>query len=203
MNLITKVIFTTNEVIYNFLLEKFDSKKVIDNWFKVFTTKIEIEYEDENIILVFSPVDLIEKSLSYVIENYVPIKFLNVWTSKIIRNQDLLLWDIVLPNSFMDKAWEDAIFLDYAVWENYDMNSFGLILNWFSMEERFYASDERLEYLRQELSIDLVDEDSYKFLKTVWQQQEDSVVIRLCLNKEENINNHLLENLVNILEIMI
>lgn len=205
MNLNTKAIFTTDEFIKSKLVEKLGFKREVSTNFELFIWKREIEEVIENIILIFSSNPNMQESVNYVKENYLIEKFLLVWNSFIVRNQDLEVGDIMIPNSFLDSTWEKALFIDYAVWENYDLNKFWLILNGVSMESNIDLNIENIQEIRENYVCDIIDNDSYKFLSFLnVEEMEKSVVIRVCIEIwTERNNNMFIDNLSNIIEIMI
>lgn len=201
MNIDNKLIFTTNENIKNFVISKFNLKKENIDWYEIYLWKRETENETDNLIFVFSKVEDIDVTVAFIKEKYLIFKYLLLWASYIIRNQDIEVWDIMVPNSFIDENGNNPIFLDYAVWENFDLNKFWLILNWVCSDRNDYTdiinSDESY--------FDIVDNNSYKFLKNLTKQDlETAVNIRICIESEENLeNNYFLENLLNIVDVMI
>nr|MDD3719792.1 hypothetical protein [Candidatus Gracilibacteria bacterium] len=205
MNLNTKAIFTTDEFIKSKLVEKLGFKREVSTNFELFIGKREIEEVIENIILIFSSNPNMQESVNYVKENYLIEKFLLVGNSFIVRNQDLEVGDIMIPNSFLDSTGEKALFIDYAVGENYDLNKFGLILNGVSMESNIDLNIENIQEIRENYVCDIIDNDSYKFLSFLnVEEMEKSVVIRVCIEiGTERNNNMFIDNLSNIIEIMI
>lgn len=201
MNIDNKLLFTTNENIKNFVISKFNLKKENIDWFEIYLWKRETENETDNLIFVFSKVEDIDATVAFIKEKYLIFKYILLWASYIIRNQDIEVWDIMIPNSFVDENGNNPIFLDYAVWENFDLIKFGLILNWVCSDRMDYAdiinSDESY--------FDIVDNDSYKFLKNLTKEDlETAVNIRICIENEKNLeNNYFLENLLNIVDVMI
>lgn len=201
MNIDNKLLFTTNENIKIFVISKFNLKKENVDWYEIYLWKRETENETDNLIFVFSKVDDIDATVAFIKERYLIFKYILLWASYIIRNQDIEVWDIMIPNSFIDKNGDNPIFLDYAVWENFDLNKFGLILNWVCSDRIDYAdiinSDESY--------FDIVDNDSYKFLRNLSKEDlETAVNIRICIENEKNLeNNYFLENLLNIVDVMI
>ena len=201
MNLDNKVIFTTNENIKNALILKFEFKREQNMEYEIYSWKRETEESLDNLIFVYSKVDNLKETFSYIKENYLIQKFLLIWASDIVRNQDIDTWDIIIPNSFIDKKWDNPIFLEYAVWENFDLNKFWLILNWVCSEN--ISGQEIIN--SDEFYSDIMDDDSYKFLSNLTQEEiEITVIIRLCLASEEDTqNNYFIENLLNIVDVMI
>ncbi len=206
MNLNTKIIFTNDEFISKALISKFDLKKLENTEIEIYTWKRETENELDNLALVFCHNNNFKESVLYVKEHYIIFKYLILGSSYIIRNNDLDTWDIMIPNSFIDSAWENPIFVEYAVWENYDLNKFWLILNWVSREWEIIQNDEIIQQDNKECFIsDIMDIDSYNLLKNFDNEDlEKTVVIRLCVkNEEDKKNNFFIDNLLNIVDVMI
>lgn len=201
MNLDNKIIFTTDENVKNALISKFDFKIEKNPEYEIYSWTRETEESLDNLILVYSKINNIKETFSYIKENYLIQKFLLIWVSDIVRNQDIETWDIMIPNSFIDQKWNNPIFLEYAVWENFDLNKFWLILNWVCSEN---ISGQEIINSDQFYS-DIMDDDSYKFLNNLAPEEiEITVVIRLCLTKKEDTqNNYFIENLLNIVDVMI
>ncbi len=210
MNLNTKIIFTNDEFITNAFISKFDLKQIENTEIETYIWKRETENELDNLVLVFCHNDF-EKSVLYVKEHFIAFKYLILWSSDVIRNNDLDAWDIMIPNTFIDLAWEKPIFVEYAVWENYDLNKFWLILNWVSREWEKIQNDELIpnDYIIQENTedfiSDIMDLDSYKLLQNFDNEDlEKTVIIRLCTkNEEDKKNKFFIDNLLNIVDVMI
>lgn len=205
MNLNSKLIITSNETVKNKIINIFDFKNIYSEDFEVYKTTREKDDEIEDLILIFSNIEFIDDAYKYVKENYIFIKILVVWISKIVSNHDLQVWDIIIPNSFIDKNWENPIFMDNFVWENFDLNKFWLILSWISMnydiENIKLLTD--LEKFKNDYICDIVDLDSYILLKNLSKEEiTASVVIRLCL-EDDSDNEIFISNLINITEIIL
>lgn len=213
MNLNTKAIFTTENNIKDSLVDKLNLKKEETTWYEVYTWVRESEENLENIVLVYSSINNFVNAINFVKENYILQKIILLWFSKILRNQDMEAWDIIIPNTFLDANWENPIFLDYAIWENYDLNIFWLILNWVLYDmwvEKTHcwsncncSSGEDIN--NEEFSGDVKDMASYKFLKFLLEDDlELTTVIRCCIADSDDRNNQFfVDNLVNISEIML
>lgn len=201
MNLDNKVIFTTNSIIKDTLISKFSLKKEITTEYEIYSWKRESDDSIDSIIIVYCKIEKLKETVFYVKENYIIQKFILLWSSFIARNQDIETWDIMIPNSFIDENGDNPIFLEYAVWENFDLNKFWLILNWVCSDKvkdtEIINSDESY--------FDIFDHDSYNFLKCLTKEDlELAVVIRVCIKDESDIeNNYFIENLLNIVDVMI
>ncbi len=201
MNLDNKVLFTTEENLKNVIISKFDFKRDSNMEYEIYSWKRETEDSLDNLIFVYCNIEKLKETVSYIKENYLIQKFLLVWVSDIIRNYDIEIWDIMIPNSFIDKNGKNPFFLDYAVWENFDLNKFWLILNWVCSEK--ISNTEIIN--SDEFYSDIMDYDSHEFLSNLSKEDIDiTVIIRLCLtNMKDKENNYFTENLLNIVDVMI
>ena len=92
---------------------------------------------------------------------------------------DLKVWDVILPNTFIQQdmylpfEWEHLdyakkpIFLEYAIWENYDLQKFWLILNWVCATwDEFVDNRERMSELRNDFWADICEMEAFAILTT-------------------------------------
>lgn len=176
----TKAIVTAMKEEANLIIEKFGLKEVksLKN-IKIFETIRKTEDSDEKIVLVFSWIWKIQASIatSYLLENYSVDKLINIWIAGNLAWNDLKVWDVILPNTFVQQdmylpfEWEHLnyakkpIFLEYAVWENYDLQKFGLILNWVCVTwDEFVDKQERVDELRIDFWADICDMEAFAVL---------------------------------------
>lgn len=208
MILNTRVIFTTDEFIKNSIIKKFNFKKWDEVKFDLYTLQREIDDETENLVFVYFKKEFTIEVINFVKENYILFKIVIIWYSQIVRNQDLDAWDIILPNTFIDSSWNNPIFLDYAVWENYDLNKFWLILNWICMDKDCECSKcdiDNSNEISEEFVSDIIDCSTYKILTNLEKEDtEKTVVISICVNSKDDKNNTIfIDNLLNIVDVMI
>lgn len=208
MILNTRAIFTTDEFIKDLFIKKFDFKKITLDKFEVYNFKREKNDEIENIVFIYFKKEYSKEAINYVNENYIVFKFVIIWYSKIVRNQDLDSWDIIFPNTYLDNTWNNPFFLEYLVWENYDLNKFWLILNGIWMEKNCDCNNcdnDDLEEKNDEFTADVVDCSTYKILSNLEKKDiEKTVVIWICIkNQEDKYNPDFVENLLNIVDVMI
>ncbi len=74
--------------------------------------------------------------------------------------------DMYLPFewSHLDYA-KKPIFLEYAIWENYDLTKFGLILNWVCLTwDQFIDDEEKVNELRLNFGADLCEMEAFSVL---------------------------------------
>lgn len=176
----TKAIVTAMKEEANLIIEKFGLKEVkgLKN-IKIFETIRKTEESDEKIVLVFSWIWKIQASIatSYLLENYSVDKLINIWIAGNLSWNDLKIGDVILPNTFVQQdmylpfEWEHLnyakkpIFLEYAVWENYDLQKFGLILNWVCVTwDEFVDKQERVDELRIDFWADICDMEAFAVL---------------------------------------
>lgn len=202
MNIITKVILTSKEEIKDKLVERLELNKTHEQeWFEIFSG----EKDWEQKTLAFYKVWSEQKVVKYLSENYEIIKIVYVWFANILSDLELKFWDIILPNAFINEE-NNWVFVDYAVWENYDLNKFWLLMNWIcltikSLEKYAWETQEILE----KYSPDVIDDESFYILEELKNKDlmDKSVWIKLIISdsKEENIE--ILENLINITELVL
>jgi len=204
MNLQVKLIVTTEENLKNIIINEIKLKKISNQSLDLYKWKHEKEDEINDIILCYCDTKNIKKSLEQIKELYIIEKILLIWNSQIIKNQDIEIWDIIIPNTFLDKNWENPIFIDYAVWENYDLNKFWLILNWIN-HNIDKINDDNINSIKESWYSDIADKDSYELLSVLDKDElTKTVVIRNCIQSEKDKDNqYIINNLINIFEIMI
>lgn len=192
--LLTKAIITTDEHQAKAIIEKYSLTKILDQWFEVFEwTRLSDDREEEKIVLLFSHVWIedITKWLDYLFENFDIFKFVNVWTAKAFHIIEAEVWDIFIPNTFLDLKEADPIFLNYAVWENYDLTKFWLILNWICLTMDDINNKENLW---NDFVADIVDSEAYEILKIAKKEDklDNCIVLKVLIDEKGNdtaINN--------------
>lgn len=124
-----KIIFTQSNKIKDDIikLNNFDEKVKNDD-FTILEWYRNIYKDEESVVLVYF--NSFNKALSYVKDNYDIFKIIIAWLSDKIWNFDLNPWDVIIPNTFINKSSPDAIFIEYASWENYNLTKFWLVLSW-------------------------------------------------------------------------
>lgn len=225
----TKAIVTAMKEEANLIIEKFGLKEVksLKN-IKIFETIRKTEDLDEKIVLVFSWIWKIQSSIatSYLLENYSVDKLINIWIAGNLAWNDLKVWDVILPNTFVQQdmylpfEWEHLnyakkpIFLEYAVWENYDLQKFGLILNWVCVTwDEFVDKQERVDELRIDFWADICDMEAFAVLSVAREYDilDKCVVIKSISDwadneaKEAHMDNlyFAMQNAISILEFIL
>lgn len=181
MNL-TKAIVTAMKEEADLIIKKFDLKetKSLKN-IKIFEwTRVWDDWE-ENIVLVLWWIWKIQAAIAttYLLENYSVDKLINIWIAGNLTGNDLKVWDVLLPNTFIQQdmylpfEWshldyaKKPIFLEYAIWENYDLQKFWLILNWVCATwDEFVDNRDRMLELRNDFWADICEMEAFAILTT-------------------------------------
>lgn len=181
MNL-TKAIITAMKEEAELIIKKFNLKetKSLKN-IKIFEwTRVWDDWE-ENIVLVLWWIWKIQAAIAttYLLENYSVDKIINIWIAGNLTGNDLKVWDVLLPNTFIQQdmylpfEWshldyaKKPIFLEYAIWENYDLQKFWLILNWVCVTgDEFVDKEERISKLRVDFWADICEMEAFAILTT-------------------------------------
>ena len=212
MNL-TKVIITAMQEEADLIIKKFWLKeKEKKNNITIYEWKRESEDGIDDIVLVLSWIWKIQAAIAmtYILENYSPDKIINIWIAWNLNNTDVKVGDVFLPNTFiqhdmylpfdgehLDYA-KKAIFLDYAIWENYDLEKFWLFLSWVCLTwDQFVDNEDKVIKLREEYGADLCEMEAFAMLSAARQHNmlDKCVVIKAISDwadsdaKEAHINN--------------
>jgi len=183
---LTKAIITAMREEADLIIKKYDLKKIdssnIPNIIEIYEweKKNLTEENTDKLVLILSWIWKIWATIAttYLLENYDVNKIINIWIAWNLDNSwDTKIWDVFIPNTFLQHdiylpfEWEEynylkkSIFLDYAIWENYDLTKFGLIMNWVCLTwDQFIDDEEIKENLRESLSWDIVDMESFAIL---------------------------------------
>lgn len=201
--LLTKAIITTNESQAKFIIQKYNLTQISAQWLEVFEwTRLWDDKEKEKVVLLFSSIwiDNLTKWLDYLFENYDIFKLVNVWTAKAIHTIDAQVWDIYIPNTFLDLQGAEPIFLNYAVWENYDLTKFWLILNWICLTINDFKDRDNLW---TDFVADIVDNEAYHILKISKQENKLDKCSVLKVLTDENDNDIAINNSIQILDFVL
>ena len=181
MNL-TKAIITAMKEESELIIKKFNLKetKSLKN-IKIFEWTRSWDDWEENLVLVLWWIWKIQAAIAttYLLENYSVDKIINIWIAGNLTGNDLKVWDVLLPNTFIQQdmylpfEWEHLdyakkpIFLEYAIWENYDLQKFWLILNWVCVTgDEFVDKEERISKLRVDFWADICEMEAFAILTT-------------------------------------
>ncbi len=195
MNIFAKIIHTNNEHIKNEIIKSLSlslKEKLAD---KEIYSKLDI---DSNIVLIFW--EDISSIITYVKENYEIVKFFHIGNALPLDTLDINLWDIMIPNTFINEE-NEVVFLEYLVEKNYDLKNFWLLLNGIclSLKEEIKNEDE-LEEIIEKYSAEIFDNESFLIAKAFEENNiiEKSSIIKIIGKDEEYI-----KNWMSILEIML
>ena len=179
MNL-TKAIITAMKEEAELIIKKFNLKetKSLKN-IKIFEWTRSWDDWEENLVLVLWWIWKIQAAIAttYLLENYSVDKIINIWIAGNLTGNDLKVWDVLLPNTFIQQdmylpfEWshldyaKKPIFLEYAIWENYDLQKFWLILNWVCVTgDEFVDKEERISKLRVDFWADICEMEAFSIL---------------------------------------
>ena len=232
---LTKAIITAMQEEADLIIKKFSLKEINNNWIpqwvKIFEWERKNYDEDttENIILILSWIWKIASTIAttYLFENYTIDKLINIWIAWNLDNSwDIKIWDVFIPNTFIQHDlylpfdWKhldyakQPIFLDYAVWENFDFKKFWLLLNWVCLTwDQFIDNKDLSQELREKYSADIVEMEVFAILSVAraYNLLDKCVVIKAVSDwadseaKEEHMNNleFAMENSISVLELVL
>ncbi len=223
--IITKAIITAMKEEADIIIKRFDLKSVK----KIWTLEIfEGEKAQTKIVLALAWIWKIQASFAttYLFENYVIEKLINIWIAWNISDWDVKIWDVFLPNTFiqhdmylpfegehLDYA-KKAIFIDSVTWLNYDLQKFWLILNWICLTwDQFIDCDKKIEKLKNDFSWDLVEMEAFAILSVAreyWALKKCIVIKWVSdwadsTSKDDHMSNldFAMDNATNILELIL
>jgi len=231
---LTKAIITAMKQEADLIIKKYDLKEFNDskipNTIKVFKWERKNYEEDctDEIILILSWIWKLQAAMAttYLLENYQINKLINIWIAWNLDNQDVKIWDVFIPNTFiqhdmylpfegehLDYA-KKSIFLDYAIWENYDLQKFGLILSWVCLTWDQFIDDElKVQEYREKFSADIVEMEAFAILSVAkaYNILDKCVVIKAISDwadsdaKESHMDNleFAMENSISVLELVL
>jgi len=226
---LTKVIITAMKEESDLIVKRFKLKetKVINN-ITIYEGRRESMDWNDKIILVLAGIWKIQAAIAttYILENYSPDKIINIWIAGNLNNTDAKVWDVFLPNSFIQHdmylpfEWDHLdyakkwIFLDYAIWENYNLEKFWLVLNWVCLTgDQFIDNEEKVKNLRDEYGADICEMEAFSILSVCRQYNvlDKCVVIKAISDWADNeaINEHMdnldfaMGNSVDVLELVL
>jgi len=177
---LTKAIMTAMKEEADLIIKKFDLKlvKELKN-ISIYEGNRESEEWEEKIVLAVSWIWKTQSTIAttYLCENYLIDKLVNIWIAWNLSDGDVKIWDVFMPNTFIQHdmylpfEWshldyaKKPIFLEYAIWENYDLTKFGLILNWVCLTwDQFIDDEEKVNELRLNFGADLCEMEAFSVL---------------------------------------
>ena len=203
MNL-TKAIITAMKEEAELIIKKFNLKetKSLKN-IKIFEWTRSWDDWEENLVLVLWWIWKIQAAIAttYLLENYSVDKIINIWIAGNLTGNDLKVWDVLLPNTFIQQdmylpfEWshldyaKKPIFLEYAIWENYDLQKFWLILNWVCVTgDEFVDKEERISKLRVDFWADICEMEAFSILSVAreYNMLDKCIVIKAISDWADN-----------------
>lgn len=185
------------------IIKKFNLKeeKKLQN---IIIYKWDILEKEEEIVLILCWIWKIQASIAttYLIENYTNLtQIINIWIAGNLTNNDTKMWDVFLANTFLQHdmylpfEWEHLnyakkpIFLEYAIWENFDLKKFGLILNWVCLTwDQFIDNQEKIWELREEFWADICEMEAFAVLSVAreYNMLDKCIVIKAISDWADN-----------------
>lgn len=166
-----KIIFYNDNDLSKLFNEKYNFKEIIKtDFFTINSWSRDLDWEK---LFFVNYIDF-SKWFDYVMQNYQVSKIIFAWTAEINNSTEIKSWDIVVPNTFIDDKW-NPLFLEYAIWDNFDLDKFWLILSWVCYSW-VLSQEEDSEFLS-----DIVDNDSYNNLTLIKNNNllDKTVVIKM------------------------
>ena len=225
-NIITKGIITALQLEANLIIERFslNLKKEIGT-LKIYEGERKIEEETENIVLLVCGEGKTQSAFAttYLCENYILDKIVNIWIVWNLNYEALSIWDVIMPNTFVmhdfympeaidfHKHQREAIFLEYAIGEEYDLEKFKLHLSGIcATGDQFIDNTDLQSEIVEKYWVDIVDMEAYSILSVIknYEMLDKTVVIKSVSdwadhsaesNSMDNLN-LAMKNAVNILE---
>lgn len=164
MNIFAKVIFSSNENISQRLIKNLELVQKENNQDYEIYVKMWWEFHT---ILINQKSSEIQKSIEFVFSNFEVVNFYNIWTSLSIDSLDLQFWDVIVPNTIINKN-DDVIFIENFTDKNYDLNKFWLVLNGIclTLDKKIQDEDELLD-IKNDYNCDIFDFEAYNIWKLV------------------------------------
>lgn len=177
---LTKAIVTAMQEEADLIIKKFDLKEV--KKFKnisIYEWKREWDEWTEKIVLAVSGIWKTQVTIatSHLCENYIIDKLVNIWIAWNLGWDDIKIGDVFMPNTFIQHDMylpfdgdhlayaKKPIFLEYAVWENYDLTKFGLLLNGVCLTwDQFIDDDKKVLELRTDFGADVCEMEAFSVL---------------------------------------
>ena len=196
MNIFAKIITTSDEnikkeIITTLWLESKEKQNNIEIY-----SKLDV---DANIVFIYFQNNF-EAVVKYAKENFEIVKFFHIGNALPLDSLDINLWDIMVPNTFINKE-NEVVFLEYLVEKNYDLKNFWLLLNGICMSlENDIKDEEELEEIITNYSAEIFDKESFSLAKTL---EEESLLKESCIIKIVGKDQEYIKNWIQILEIML
>ena len=196
MNIFAKIITTSDENIKKEIITTLwlESKEKWNN-IEIYS-KLDV---DANIVFIYFQNNF-EAVVKYAKENFEIVKFFHIGNALPLDTLDVSLWDVMVPNTFINKE-NEVVFLEYLVEKNYDLKNFWLLLNGICMSlENDIKDEEELEEIITNYSAEIFDKESFSLAKTL---EEESLLKESCIIKIVGKDQEYIKNWIQILEIML
>lgn len=194
MNIFAKVIFSSNDNISQRLIKNLELIQKESN--KDYEIYVKMWWEFHT-ILINQKSSEIQKSIEFVFSNFEVVNFYNIWTSLSIDSLDLQFWDVIVPNTIINKN-DDVIFIESFTDKNYDLNKFWLVLNGIclTLDKKIQDEDELLD-IKNDYNCDIFDFEAYNIWKLVEKLNKETKfgVVKIIWEDEDTF-----WNVVDILE---
>ena len=226
---LTKVIITAMQEEADLIIKRFNLKQLEKkNNITIYEWIRESSDWNDKIILVLAGIWKIQAAIAmtHILENYSPDKIINIWIAGNLNNTDAKIWDVFLPNTFVQHdmylpfEWnhldyaKKPIFLEYAIWESFNLNKFWLILSWVCITgDQFIDDVEKVIELRDMHWADICEMEAFEILSVAREYDVLSkcVVIKAISDwanneaKDAHMDNlkFAMENSVDVLELVL
>lgn len=188
MNIFAKIITTTDENIKNEVIKtlKLELKEKNNN-LEVYS-KLS---QEANIVLIYWSKNNFGEIINYAKDNYEIVNIFNIWNSFPLDTLDINLWDVIIPNTFINEE-NEVVFFEYLVEKNYDLKNFWLILNWICLTlENDIKDEEKLNEIKTKYTSEIFDKEAYFIAKIIEKNDllDKSSIIKIIGKDLEYIKN--------------
>lgn len=177
---LVKVIITAMKEEADIIIDRLKlEEKEVKNTMKIYEWSRQTDEWEEKLVLILSWIWKVQAALAttYAFENYDVNKLVNVWIAWNLNNSDIKVWDVFLPNTFIQHdmylplEWEEydyankPLFLNYAIWDSYDLNKFWLILSWICLTwDQFIDDKNKILELNEKYWADVCEMEAFSIL---------------------------------------
>ncbi len=186
MNIFAKVFFTSHPILKEILIERLEVEFISSLGEIHIYKKTDEEWST---LFIHAPAKEFESVIIYLKENYEILKFLCVWMGVPTDSLDLKMWDVMVPNTFINKE-NEAVFSEYVIDQNYDLNEFWLVLNGIclSLEEQI-STEEELAEIKEKYACEIMDFEAFFQTKTLekYELLDKSVIIKAIGSSKEEL----------------
>jgi len=195
-HIITKWIITALQLEADLIIERYwlTLDKQLGT-LKIFHGERVVNQEKESIVLLVCWEGKTQSAFAatYLCENYSLEKIVNIWIVWNLNPEILSIWDVIIPNTFMmhdfympeaidfHKYQREAIFIEYAIWEEYDLEKFKLHLSGIcATGDQFIDNKDLQTEIVEKYWADIVDMEAYSILSVIknYDMLDRAVVIK-------------------------